>query len=196
MEDVRTSSSHPLRIDSVNYPFTRGEIGMTLCPGKQQARGRSGARWQRDLAADLDAIRGWGADHLLTFVEAHELLHLKVPTIGAEATARGLRWHHLPIEDGGVPSELVFKRWRQVSFELHHCLSQGGKVVLHCMGGLGRSGTMGALVLIEAGTKPEQAVERIRAARPGAIETSEQEDWLMSFPQPEEPGPRGMLWRR
>lgn len=196
MNVIRTSQSHPLRIDSVSYPNSHGRIGMTLCPGKTQARGHSGARWARDLAADLDVIVDWKADFLITLTEVYELLHLKVPNLGAEARARGLSWHHLPISDGEYPAQHTFKRWQALNVKLHGCLAQGGRVLLHCMGGLGRVGTMTARLLIEAGIEPTDAIERVRAARPGAIETSIQEDWLVSFDPPRRPsGPRGVLWR-
>jgi hypothetical protein len=46
--------------------------------------------WARDLATDLDAIKQWGARMVLTLVEPHELIDLKVPNLGAEVEKRGL----------------------------------------------------------------------------------------------------------
>lgn len=180
MSKTRTSHTHPLRIDSVQYPLTEGRIGMTLCPGKRQASGRHGVRWKRDLAADLDAIVEWKANYLITLAEVHELQWLKVPHLGKEAAARGLLWHHLPIEDGEYPSPFTLERWQALKPELQACLVRGGRIVFHCMGGLGRAGTMTARLLIEAGIEPEDAIARVREARPGAIETSIQEDWLLA----------------
>ena len=58
---AKTSASHPLRIDAVTAPGG-GLIGMTFCPGKKQVSAVSGT-WDRDLGADLDLIREWGAVH-------------------------------------------------------------------------------------------------------------------------------------
>jgi hypothetical protein len=38
----KTSTSHPLRIDSVAVGGAGGRIGTTLCPGKKQAYAQSG----------------------------------------------------------------------------------------------------------------------------------------------------------
>jgi ADP-ribosyl-[dinitrogen reductase] hydrolase len=59
MATARTSQTHPLRIDVVNVPGAAGIIGLTLCPGKCYPSSYSG-RWERDLSADLLAIRDWG----------------------------------------------------------------------------------------------------------------------------------------
>jgi hypothetical protein len=48
--EIKTSLSHPLRIDSVSAP-DGGLIGMTFCPGKQ-TEGLYTGLWQRDLVTD------------------------------------------------------------------------------------------------------------------------------------------------
>ncbi|NYT26421.1 ADP-ribosylglycohydrolase family protein, partial [Alcaligenaceae bacterium] len=47
--------------------------------------------------------------------------------------------------------------------------------LLHCRAGLGRAGTLAAHLLVELGTPPAEAVELVRRARTGAIQTSAQE---------------------
>ena len=54
---IKTSQSHPLRIDPVEIPGGRGRIGVTFAPGKTDFHAFNGP-WQRDLAADLDVIVG------------------------------------------------------------------------------------------------------------------------------------------
>lgn len=63
---VRTSITHPLRIDDL--PLGNGRLGITFCPGK---KGDSvfGAAWDRDLDLDMDAIKGWGASAVLSLIE-------------------------------------------------------------------------------------------------------------------------------
>ena len=46
--------------------------------------------------------------------------------------------------------------------------------------GLGRSGTVGACLLVQLGEDPRVAIDRIRRARPGAIETIEQERYVLA----------------
>ena len=177
MIHARTSQSHPLYVsDLVVGP---GRLGLTICPGK---KGDSvfGAPWNRDLGVDLAAIRAWGATAVLTLVEPHELRMLGVERLGDAVRELGMEWHHFPIPDLGAPTDLDRSGWWKVSTRLHTILDQGGKVLVHCRGGLGRAGSMAALLLIERGDTAEEAMRRIRSVRKGAIETAVQERFLAS----------------
>lgn len=171
----RTSITHPLRIDSL--PIANGQIGLTLCPGKQ---GDSvfGKPWARDLALDLDAVKSWGADMVLTLIEDHEFDTLAVRGLAEGLRARGMEWLHFQIRDVDVPSADSEGHWRGLSRRIHQQLENGGKVMIHCRGGLGRAGTIAALLMIERGWSADAAMAEVRSVRPGAIETPEQDQWL------------------
>ena len=53
-------------------------------------------------------------------------------------------------------------------------LRNGEDVLVHCKGGLGRAGMMAARLLVELGMEPEAAIQAVRHARKGAIETPAQ----------------------
>jgi ADP-ribosyl-[dinitrogen reductase] hydrolase len=108
----RTSISHPLRVDSVSVPGAAGLIGMTICPGK---KGDSvyGLPWDRDLRADMEAIKAWGATVVVTLMESREFELLGVSELGAEVERAGMRWLHLPIPDLGAPGETFHLSWRE-----------------------------------------------------------------------------------
>jgi len=177
---ARTSQTHPLRIDAVTLP-TGGRIGMTFCPGKRQADAMTGS-WDRDLDTDLEAIVTWGARALVTLMEPHELADLRVPDLGFRCRGRGLAWFHLPIRDVSVPSPRFEQDWLTVGPLLHAFLDQGEAVVLHCKGGLGRTGLVACRLLIERGVAPGRALVDVRGARPGAVETQAQEGYLRVHP--------------
>ena len=172
---VRTSITHPLRIDDL--AVGNGRIGMTFCPGK---KGDSvfGTAWDRDLDLDMDAIKGWGANVVLSLIEDHEFEMLGVPKLGEAVKGLGIEWMQFPIRDLDTPTDGDIGTWAAISAQLHATLERAGRVLVHCRGGLGRAGTIAALLLIERGWSAPQAISDVRAVRPGAIETEEQKRWL------------------
>lgn len=177
-QEVRTSQSHPLRIDELKAGEAGGVIGITFCPGKR-GDSNAGYRWERDLATDLDAIADWRPGAMVTLIEDHEFDMLGVRGLGAQVRARGIDWHHLPIVDVQPPDERFEARWLNSGPALTGMLRNGRKVLVHCRGGLGRAGTVAALLLVELGVDRAEAVRRVREARRGAIETSEQLRYVM-----------------
>ena len=178
----RTSHTHPLEIASVDTPGG-GRIGMTFCPGKHDQFAMTGA-WARDLDTDLAAIRAWDASALITLMESHELVHLEVGRLAEAVRSIGLDWYHLPIRDVSVPSSAFETQWRTSGEELRGRLLGGQSLVVHCRGGLGRTGMIAARLLIELGESPPRALQRVRAARPGAVETREQELYVLERVSP------------
>jgi protein-tyrosine phosphatase len=173
MTRARTSQSHPLQIAEVRASASHGRIGITFCPGKHDPSAITGA-WARDLATDLDAIAAWGAQLVLTLVEAHELRSLKVPDLGREIEARGIAWRHLPIADFSIPDDGFERQWVTEGREARALLRRGADVLVHCKGGLGRAGMIAARLLVELGVPSDEAIRAVRRVRKGAIETSAQ----------------------
>ena len=172
---LRTSETDPLRIADIPVGF--GTVGVTLCPGK---RGASlfGNGWARDLQTDIAAIAAWGATVVVTLIEDQEFAALKVEGLPEAVRDAGMAWHHVPITDVSVPVERFERQWPQVWPTFRARLDAGEKLLVHCRGGLGRAGTIAALMLVECGESPAAAISRVRAARPGAIETAGQESWV------------------
>lgn len=161
-----------LRVDWIDPTLTDGaRLGITLCPGRRD-RGR-------DLRADLATLHTDNADTLLCLATDSELRWAGVLDLGPRAQAAGFNYRRLSIPDQGAPElsdaiELV--RWCRRAME------RGESVVLICMGGLGRSGTIAACVLVGAGLLPDAAIAAVRAARgPRALETMVQENFVVTF---------------
>jgi len=173
----KTSVTHPLQIAEVTAGAGFGRIGVTFCPGK---KGPSlyGGGWYRDLGIDLDAIRDWGAATIVTLIEDHEFELLGVSELGDEVRHRSMQWLHLPIRDVSVPDAGFESEWRVAGEALRSQLRHGFDVLVHCRGGLGRAGMIAARLLVELGLEPSSAIASVRRARPGAIETSEQERYV------------------
>ena len=176
MPTPKTSESSPLRIAAVTPADGHGRVGITLCPGKIDPHGMSGA-WERDLDTDLDAIRHWEATAVVTLIEEHEFDLLSVRDLPGKVRDRHMEWWHLPIRDGKSPPAHGFEdRWEIAGEALRDRLRLGFDVLVHCRGGLGRAGTIAARLLVELGERPDEAIRRVREVRPGALETEDQED--------------------
>ena len=175
-----TSHTHPLRINDVDIPGVPGTIGITLCPGKVQRDAISGS-WKRDLLIDMQVVKSWGATAWLNLLTTTEMLDLKVGDLDIAVKGSGIRYYHLPIEDGDIPDVTFEKSWNIAGERLREELLRGGKILTHCKGGLGRSGMIAARLIIELGAMtPEEAIRRVRASRPGAIETHAQEKHVLA----------------
>ncbi len=181
-EMIRTSDTHPLQIAAADAGVGRGKTGVTLAPGKSD-RFAIGGPWARDLGADLDAVAARGARTIVTLLEQHELAHLAITRLGEEVQRRGMEWLHLPIPDVSTPGPEFEARWPEVSRHLRSRLDEGENILIHCRGGVGRSGMVAARLLAESGVDAEEAIARVRAVRPGAIETWEQEQWAKWGPR-------------
>lgn len=176
----KTSITHPLKIASISAGAGFGRVGITFCPGKYDPQALSGF-WDRDISLDLDVIRKWGAVAIVTLVEPHELVLLRVENMGEEVRRRRMFWFHLPIVDVSTPDDAFEEIWETEGDTIRALLRSGGDVLVHCRGGLGRAGTIAARLLIELGMEPATAIAKVREVRPGAIETQEQENYVLNL---------------
>jgi len=87
----------------------------------------------------------------------------------------GILCHHFPIVDMSVPSE---KDVRDIFKMIEE---SGGPVMIHCAAGIGRTGTVIALYLVEMGMEPLEAISLVRKRRPGSIQTEAQEKMVMEW---------------
>lgn len=163
-------------IDNVAAP-DGGRIGLMRCPGTR-VRGLLGDPWRAALDTDLGAVRAWGARALVTLLEAFECRLLGVDDLGERARAHGLEWWHLPVVDGAAPGTSFEHAWHEAGPALHRHLDAGGRVVVHCRAGVGRSGAVAARLLVERGVSAERALAAVRRARPGAVEARDQAEWV------------------
>lgn len=90
----------------------------------------------------------------------------------------GLTILHLPVTDFTPPTQAQLLQ--AVEF-LRSVVATGGKAAVHCVAGYGRTGTVLAAYLVAKGENPDEAIHRVREARPGSIETAEQEEAVHLF---------------
>ena len=173
---IATTSHFP--IASLDAGRTRGRIGMSFCPGRalQSSLGRV---YSRDLAHDLGTIARWETRVVVTLMEEVELFELGLHALPGQLRSLGITWHLVPLAEGSVPDRSFEWRWAAILPGLAAVLVQKGRVLIHCKDGLRRTGFVAARLLVELGCRPEDAINRVRAARPGAIGTVEQERYVL-----------------
>lgn len=130
-----------------------------------------------DYAGDLQHIVDWKPAVVMSLVTELELAAAGASGFWRDLADAGTRWEHLPISDFGVPDAAFDVTWPDVSHTARAALSGGGRVLVHCRGGCGRSGMVVLRLMIEMGDAPEDALARLRAVRPCAVETKEQMGW-------------------
>jgi len=150
-------------------PLGGGTLALAPMPG------RGG-----DFAGDLARLLDWRPDLVVSMTEAAEMAPAK--DLPHDLARAGVVWRHFPISDYGVPDAASEAMWPALSAELAQTLAQGRRVLVHCMGGCGRSGLVALRLMVEGGEAPETALERLRAARPCAVETEAQRLWAITPP--------------
>lgn len=90
----------------------------------------------------------------------------------------GIRQIHLPVPDFTPPSQAQLA---QGVAAMREATASGERVAVHCGAGLGRTGTLVACYLVAVGFSPDEAIRQVRTARPGSIETPEQEAAVRTF---------------
>ena len=178
-----TSETDPLLVDFLpdDEVGTLGRLGMTFAPG-MQAESVSG-RWERDLATDMRALE---EEHevnvLVSLMEDHEYRGYRIPELLEKDRIGGIEILRFAIGDMSVPQEAESEMFEAFVQDVVGRLEQGQNIVVHCRGGLGRTGTVAACVLVTLGRHTaDEAIGAVRTARKGTVQTREQEDFVRLF---------------
>jgi len=136
--------------------------------------------WERDLDEDLERLRdSFGVDLLVSLLEDHELALLGISRLYERCAEMGIAVVRFPIPDFGVPRSL--EALRALVEGILGAARDGRTVIVHCRGGLGRSGLVASAALTARGIAAEEAVTIVRSVRPNALENPEQEEAVRAF---------------
>lgn len=139
-----------------------GEVRIAPCAGRDG-----------EFAGDLADWLAWRPALVVSMTTAAEMERVGAGGLRAELAAAGVDWLHCPVADYGVPDA----GWDAVGAVALGSLATGQRVLVHCMGGCGRSGAAVLRLMVDAGEAPEAALARLRAVRPCAVETGAQYAW-------------------
>ena len=164
--------STELRLDYVDPSRSEpGRLAMTLLPGRRD--------YGRSLERDLGVLGREKVSRVLCLVTQAELERNGVGDLFAAYRERGIEVLHVPIVDQQACS--LEDMHRAVDF-VEDGVRAGQTVLLHCVGGLGRTGMVAACWLQTRGVGAEEALAEVRRARsPRAVETAVQEALVRQF---------------
>lgn len=146
-----------------------GSLAICQMPGR-------GGKYQ----SDLEFIRDWKPALVITTTTRGEMADAGAERFGIDVRESGARWLHLPIIDFSAPDDAFLVTWAQTSQTIQTILQGQGRILIHCMGGCGRSGMLALRVMIEAGEDAVEALLRLRQLRPCAVETDAQLRWAVT----------------
>ena len=164
--------SGPLRIDWLPEKYSSpGRVGLTIVPGRKD--------YGRSLEDDLQTIQREGIGAVVCLLAPDEFERYGVENLLSRYREIGLEVLHLPTIDRTPPSPESLQlgvRW------IEERVGTGKRILLHCVGGLGRAGTLGACWLRTHSLDAQDAIHEIRIARSQrAVETVEQEQAVAAF---------------
>ena len=137
---------------------------------------------QHILLNQLSAFVNFNCSTVVSLVEDSEFDQLCEKKIFVRNIYQhNLKWIHMPIADLKVPNHEFKQKWLITKTLLKNELIEGKNIVLHCKGGIGRSGTIAALILIEHGEENVNAIKHVRKKKPGAIENELQEQFVLDY---------------
>jgi len=165
--------------DYVQPKEVKGKIFLTCFPGRNSEQ----ISFKESIFLnDLNNFFSQNCSIVVTLVEDIEFKKMcDKKFFVSEIYSTNLKWIHLPITDLKPPEHKFIDKWQTAKALLKNYLIDGKNIVVHCMGGKGRSGTVAAVLLIEFGENNKEAIEIVRKNRKGAIETKEQEDYILSY---------------
>jgi protein-tyrosine phosphatase len=120
-----------------------------------------------------------GVSLLVSLVGDSELEHLGILDLVDRARAHRITVRRFPIADHSTPDSMADTR--RLVAEILAASRRGLTVGIHCWAGLGRTGLVATCCLVAAGSDAIRAVTTVRAHRPGAVEDSDQEDFIEEF---------------
>ena len=174
----------PLKISIICQNDKGGKLGLSQAPGKNLKQGRNGVTYSRSIFADIANFKSRGMSMMVCLLSDSELRSLGVNprSYHIACNQNSVKLVQYPIVEMSIPNSLQEFEFQVVQKILEE-MQEGGTVVVHCRGGIGRSGLVAACTLLHFGVATAQkAIQWVRTKRSrNSVESSRQEDFVKSY---------------
>lgn len=163
-------------LSRVEIPGHKAGLLLTAFPGRTSVN----TFLIEKMSSVFNRLETEGCSHFLCLVEDDEFRgYCRKELLESESQKRLINWVHLPIADMDIPKNNTLSRLNRIRPQLSEAIKADHSIAIHCMGGLGRSGIVAAIILADLGIPVRSAIEVVRRFRPGAIETMAQENYVL-----------------
>jgi protein-tyrosine phosphatase len=140
--------------------------------------GRIGVMPRPELDVEIAEMRDAGVTTLVSLLERSE-----IELYGLEeepGLCQGIDFLHYPIRDHAAPKD--FATASALVKDLAARYRRGASIIVHCLGGVGRSPTIAGATLVDQGVPLADVIRRMSAARGYPVpEMPEQYDWMKRY---------------
>lgn len=148
--------------------FKKGTLGMMKKPN-------GGTQ----LEADINILKKEKATVLVCLIASVEIEQLALQKEAFYCNKKNIDFIHFPIKDYHLPEKKAYIAFIQ---KLDLLLKDNHKIVIHCHGGIGRTSTIVAGLLIKNNIHKDDVFEYISKKRTKTVpDTNEQKDWVLSI---------------
>ena len=131
------------------------------------------------LESDLLALKNVGIDKILSLLEEAESQQLGLHNQQSLTENAGMEFQRFPIPDYGVPD---FLDLQVLITQIRRDLELGKHLLVHCRGGVGRTGLICCCVLVTTGLNVPDAISIVTTKRSEQVpETPEQIDMIIRY---------------
>lgn len=150
---------------------TPGRVALSACPGRLDLG---------EVREHIGILREHDIRVVVSLVDDREMEFYGAVGLRTALREAGLRSLHFPLVDTQPPEELFAAR--SLCAQLLGHLGEGDHVLIHCIGGWGRSGTVAASLLTHQGYAAAAAIKLVRQARsPRCVESRAQETFVHTY---------------